>query len=464
MVGGGITGLVAARALVRDQGVDALVLEASGRLGGKVRTDELAGWPIELGPDSFLARDACGVELCRALGLEHELVRPAEFGAQLWARGAMRPLPDGFFLGLPSSPWALLRARVLSPAGAARALGDLVLPGSVRGGDVSIGSLVRHRFGDEVLERLVDPILAGTRAGTPDLMSLEAAAPEIDSIARSHRSVMLGLAHARRSGRLSGGPPDFVAPRRGMQALIDRLHDDIDSRVEVVTGVSVTGIQAGGNGEVVLDCGDGEARVADGVVLAVPTHEAAAVVAGLSPQAATALRGISCASVAIVNLLYDPGVVTLPARGSGMLVPRKEGRTLTGCTWFSRKWPHRRPPDGGSLIRGFIGRAGEDPSLRLDDEALVRRVHAELRLALGVPTGPRAAKVTRWPRAIPQYEVGHNRRVQTIEDSLARRAPVVVAGAGYRGSGLPDCIRQGGEAAARVVLMAGSECQESTRR
>jgi oxygen-dependent protoporphyrinogen oxidase len=421
-----------------------VLLEARERVGGVIRTETLEGTMVEAGPDSFLAREPHARALCEELGLGDELVEPVSFGAHVWRRGRLRPIPPGFVLGVPARPAAMLRSRLLSPWGMARALGDLVLPGPLEGPDVSVGTLVRRRFGREVLERLVDPILAGTRAGSAEDMSLAAAAPPIDKAARARRSVLLGLrAQADREPR-----PPFLGLRGGMEGLVERLRDDIAGRgVEIRTGAEVRRLSAADDGGYDLGAG----LRPDGVVIALPPPAASVVLAPVAPGAVAELRGIEHASIATVNLLYPPAAGPLPPKGSGILVPSSEGRTIAGCTWTSRKWPHLAPPDGGLSIRCFVGRAGDDPGLALDDGALVERCASELRAALGLNGAPTASRVTRWPRALPQYAVGHIERIDRIEAALARLPALALAGAGYRGSGLPECMRQGEEAARRVL-------------
>jgi protoporphyrinogen/coproporphyrinogen III oxidase len=400
--------------------------------------------------------------LCTELGLGDELVRPAAFGAHLWLGRALRELPAGSVMGFPAGPALLLRRGLLSPTGAARALADLALPGPLEGPDVSVDAFVRRRFGREVLERLVDPVLAGTRAGHPDELGLAAAAPQIDAVARSYRSVMAGLRAERRAGRIAPGPPKFWGLRGGMQRLVDRLAEDL-VRTEVRAGVAATGLRPSPGEGWSIDLGAGERLSADAAVLAVPAFAAARLVAGVSLGAAAELARIPYASVGLVSLVYPRGAGRLPPSGSGILVPGRAGRVLAGCTWTSRKWPHAAPGDGGLFIRCFIGRAGREPALDLDDDELARRAAAELGAALGLTGAPRARMVVRWDDAIPQYLVGHNERVEGVDAALAPWPTLALAGAGYRGSGLPDCIAQGEAAARRVMDALGASAAEARR-
>ena len=442
-----MTGLVAARAL-SGAGARVVLLEASERLGGKVRTGRLEGQPAEAGPDSFVAREPQTEELCRALGLGEELVEPAAFGAHVWWRGRLRPLPAGSVLGLPPSPWAALRCRLVSPVGAARMAADLVLSGPLRGPDVSVADLVRRRLGSQVLERLVDPLLGGIRAGALEEMSLATAAPQLDALARGHRGLLVGLRAARSGG--ATGPPRFLGLRSGMERLVEHLAGDLGPETQVRLARPALGLERLPGGGFEVSTSEQPLPV-DGVVLAVPAFAAAGLLRSVAADAAKDLGGIRYASVGLVHLVFPPGTGALPPTGSGFLVPSEERRTLTGCTWVSRKWPHLAPADGGLSLRCFVGRAGEDPSLTLDDRELARRATAEVREALGLSGEPRSTSVVRWKRAIPQYAVGHGERIARVERALGALPGLELAGAAYRGSGLADCVRQGTEAARRVL-------------
>jgi oxygen-dependent protoporphyrinogen oxidase len=443
VVGGGITGLVAGRELQR-AGMDVVLLEAAPEPGGVIATRAIEGVAVEGGPDSFLVRDPAALDVCRSVGLGNELVRPAVFAGTVWSRGRLHPLPRGLVFGVPTLPVRLLRAGLLSRRGAVRALGDVFHSKPLTGGDVSIGSLVRHRLGDEVLERLVDPLLAGTRAGDADEMSLAAAAPDLDVIARRHRSLILGARAWKPKGHDS---PVFMAPVGGMTRLVQALKTELrDADVRLGTPVERVARDAG---RLRLETPAGDVS-ADAVVLCAPAYATARQVASLDAGASDALASIPYASVAVVALVYPSSAGTPPTEGSGMLVPRRENRTVAACTWYSTKWP-ASTPSGGFLLRAVVGRSGRDPNLDRDDDDLVAAVHEDLTAMLGLKEPPRSQLVTRWERALPQYTVGHLNRVVGAEFALTRHGPLFLAGAGYRGAGIPDCIRQAGEAATAAV-------------
>jgi oxygen-dependent protoporphyrinogen oxidase len=443
VIGGGITGLVAAYEL-RGR-AEVVVLEASSACGGKIRTTTLDGNTFEDGPDSFLPRDDTPLELCRSLGLADQLIEPADFGAWLWHGGRLVPLPEGSVFGLPSGPMSILKTRLLSPRGVLRAAGDFVLPGPLSGPDVSVAAFVEKRFGREVLERLVDPLLAGTRAGDPSRMSLAAALPQIDHVARTHRSLTLGL-RAQRKGARGNAKPRFYSLRGGMQTLVDALLGAIDA--DVRTGVIASRVRPDGHG-FLIDT-NGEQLSVDAVVIAVPAHVAAQVLRDLAPGASERLGSITYATVATAGFVYPSSAVRIPARGSGVLVPRSENRTIAGCTWFSAKWPHAAPP-GTTVLRAFAGRSDGDPALELGDDELLDRMEGDLADILGIGEAARSRRLTRWDRGIPQLEVGHLDAISSIEQQLASWPRLALAGAGYRGTGIPDCIDQARAAVGRVL-------------
>ncbi|MEW6152707.1 MAG: protoporphyrinogen oxidase [Actinomycetota bacterium] len=453
IVGGGITGLATAWYLRQyAPGLAVTVWDASDRLGGKLRTGSLDGVAVEAGPDTFLARVPWAVELCRALGLEDELVAPATGRAYIWTRGRLRPIPEGTVLGVPARLDPLARSGIVSPAGLARAALDLVLPtsgpaaGGVAGADRSVADVVGGRLGREVVDRLVDPLIGGIHAGRADRLSLAAVAPQVAGPAAHGGSLMRALrgslppptptpaARAGPEGYGTPGGPLFLGLRGGIERLVERLVERLGGP-ELRLGAPVRSLDDLGRGP---------------VVLTVPAFAAAPLIEPRSADAAGELAAITYASVVTVTLAYgEDALASGPLDGSGFLVPRVDGRLITACTWLTSKWPHLaegRP--GLVLLRASAGRAGDDRAMELDDAELVDRVHAELVEAMGLRSAPRSHFLTRWPRAFPQYDVGHQARVARIESALAADAPgVTVAGAAYRGVGIAACIQQARQAA-----------------
>jgi protoporphyrinogen/coproporphyrinogen III oxidase len=450
VVGAGISGLAAAHRLVEEGTARAVLLEGRERLGGVIRTDEIDGVLVEAGPDAFVAGGEIAA-LCESAGIpEGDLVAPAVFGAYIWSRGRVRKLPAEVVFGLPGAPLSIARRGLLSPPGAMRALADLVLPGPLAGPDVAVGQFIGRRMGREVVQRLVDPLLAGRRAGYIETMSLAAADDRVDELARSHRSLILGLRQLRRSGALESGPPAFRAPRGGMERLVEGLLEKLEG-VEVRTGAFVEGVGHAAGGRYRVRIAEGPALEADAVIVAIPAPAAAGLMSDLSDPAARELRTIRFADTAVATFLFPPGAATVPGDGSGFLVPKVEGRGIAACTWYSHKWPSSAPPDGGSVLRAFVGRSGREAALELDDDRLAGTIAAELSDAMAIEVSPRAWRVTRWNSSLPEYTVGHGEKVDRIREALKGHPRVALAGAAYAGSGIPDCVKSGRAAASEVI-------------
>ncbi|HET9093906.1 MAG TPA: protoporphyrinogen oxidase [Solirubrobacteraceae bacterium] len=454
IVGGGITGLAAARQLTRmrigGEFPRLTVIEAEHRLGGKIRSQGFAGTTVDLGPEALLTAVPAAVRLCHDLGLEDELVAPLQSRTAVWTRGQLRELPPGILGGLPDGIGPIVRSGILSPIGAARAGIDLMLPAGGRGdADESVGSLVRRRLGSEALERMIDPLLGGIYGGDSDRLSLRATAPRLDALAREHRSLIRGLMAAGRSTPVASAGPAFMTLPGGLQRLVTGLQREL-GRTELISGEHVRRVTSQADGRYALRTDTGRELVVDAAILAVPAYAAQEMLGQSAPAAAAELAGIEYTSVAIVWLAFRAAAVPrLPDR-SGFLVPRGEGRTLSACTWASSKWPHLATRPDRVLLRCSVGR-GRPEAIGLDQHTLVTDVTADLRAAIGVREPPAEWHVARWERAMPQYHVGHLERVQRLELALGHLPRIRLAGAAYHGMGVPQCIAQGEQAATQIA-------------
>lgn len=440
VVGAGMSGLAAAYELRGRARV--VVLESSSRLGGKLRVSEVGGVPVDEGADAMLRRTPAGVDLATAVGLD--LISPTTGQAYVRSYGRLRPLPAGTVLGIPADLRSLARSELLSAVGLARVPLDLIAPGHPVTDDVSVGALVARRFGREVVERLVDPLLGGVYAGRADLLSLRATLPTLVAPLARHRSLLLAARAARAAGPASAPGPVFAGVQGGLGRLPAAIAAASGARILLGTTVrELTRTPTGWR----LTTGPASAPAyleADAVVLAVPAAPAARLLAPHVPVGD--LEGIDYASVAIVTLVLAGDS---PGRGSGYLVPAVEGLTTKAVTFTSRKWGLAGP----AVLRASIGRYGEPVDLQRDDDELVELVRTDLELVVG-PTGRLVdSRVTRWGGGLPQYAVGHLDRVRRIKASLP--AGLAVAGAAYDGVGVPAVIRSGREAAAGVLLHNG---------
>jgi oxygen-dependent protoporphyrinogen oxidase len=446
VAGGGITGLAAAWFL---RGSAEVTLFEPHRVGGKILTSDFGGRRVDEGPDAFITRTPDAVDLCRALGIGDDLVAPATGHASLWARGRLRPLPPNV-LGVPTDLGALWRSGVVSRASVARAALDLVLPATKLDDDRSLGDVLAARIGRGAALGMVDALLGGIHAGRTEELSIRATAPQLASAVTRHRSLIRGLANDRRRQAAASPGPVFLTPPGGVGQLVERLQRHLGG---AITRRRVEQISRGADGAWSID---GEPF--DGVILAVPAPVAAGLVAPHSAAAASELRSIRHSSVVVTTLAYRSSA--MPAdrfSGSGFLVPRPEGRLMTACTFGSNKWPHWSGPDT-VVVRASAGRDGDERVLDLPDGRIVDMLHAELTEAVGVTEAPVEARVSRWPDAFAQYAPGHLGRVARIERSLAGDAPgIVVAGATYRGVGIPACIASARQAADALTAEVAAE-------
>lgn len=459
VVGAGITGLTAAWRLHRDHpGVEVVVLDARQRPGGLVHTSPFDGVPLDTAADAFLARVPDAVALCTELGIANQLVHPTDAGALVLGAAGLRRLPPGLVLGVPTDLAALEASGIVSAAGVERIRRD---PGPLRpephetaGGDVSVGAMVRHRLGDEVMDELVAPLLGGVNAGDADRLSLAAGAPQLAAVAGA-ADLLGALRSASPAAPTTGEPPPpvFSGFPTGTSTLIEALTDAIGGRA-LHLGVSVEALAPRPGGGFRLEVGAQGRLEADAVVLATPAHATAPLVAALGgglEAVAGDLAAIEWASVAMVSLAVDTAHVAHPLDASGYLVPTARRRTVTAASFASTKWSHLARP-GRALLRVSAGHAGDDTPLTLSDEALTAAVCADLGDHIGLDGPPAAVRISRWHRALPQYRPGHLERARQWQQQVWATHPGLwLTGASFAGLGLPACIRQAHEAAGRVA-------------
>ena len=450
VIGGGITGLVAARSLLRlsekmRRPVDVVLLEAGPRLGGKVRTETVGGAVVETGPDSFVTLKPEMLELVRELGLGGELVGTApEASVSVLLRGRLVPLPSGLQLISPTRliPFAL--SPLFSWRGKLRMALEPLIP--VRRGhdDESLADFTRRRLGAEALEVLVGPMLAGIFAGDPEKISVKSAFPQLlEMEKRGGLARALWTGGAKRAPR-QGGATTFMTLKNGLSGAIEALAKSLPPGAVRVDCPASAVTRRGGRWEVVTPRGVLEA---DAVIAASNAPAFADSVEGLDPELASRLREIPFASTATVTLVYDAASIPRPPRGFGFLTMRGEGATLTAATYSSSKFPDRAP-QGKVVIRAFVGGAGREESAEAALMRIESRVREDLDRILGLGgAAPTAAKTTRWIKSNPQYNVGHARRLERLGSCLRDHPGLILAGCSYGGVGLPDCVRSGRRAA-----------------
>lgn len=441
IVGGGISGLAAAYE-AHLAGLEFTLLEGSGRLGGVIRTRRQDGFVMEGGPDSILTEKPAGLELCKELGLEGELVETQDrYRRTLVARdGGLLETPDGFRLMAPSSMFSFALSPVVSPSGKFRMLLDLVLPRRETGGDESLTSFVVRRLGREALERLAQPMIAGIYSADPDVLSLQATMPVFMRLEERYGSVIRGL-RAAAPARSSGPRYSlFTALKGGLERLVEALAEKLPPG-SVYTGRKVRALRPDGDRWTVEN--EGEPLSADGVVLALPAPAAAKLI-DFDPDLSEALGRIRYGSSATVNLVYELDQVGLRKPAFGFVVPAIEKLDLLACTFSHYKYPGRAPA-GKALLRGYVGGAFNQSILDEEDDAIVARVRNDLRLLLGMTAAPSMVWIDRHMGALPEYRVGHLDWVARVRSLASAHPGLGLAGSAFDGVGIPDCIRLGRE-------------------
>jgi oxygen-dependent protoporphyrinogen oxidase len=457
VLGGGITGLAAAHRLLQTHadatpGLRVTLVEAGDRLGGKIVTEHRDGFVIEGGPDSFLATKPRGIRLCEELGTEGNLhlqgVRPQRRRAFVLWSDRLHDLPEGLSGLVPTRLAPLARASLLSPLGKARVGFDYLLPARRAPGDESLGAFIRRRLGREAWERLVEPLMAGIYAADGDQLSLAATFPQLREAECRYGGLIKGVLAARRLAPAPVPAPgsQFLTPAGGLGTLVGALETRLrEGGATLALGNPATAVTSSGSGFDVRLAAGGVIE-ANAVIVATPAYAAADLLAELDPVLATELAAIPHASTAIVTLAYRGEEIRHPLDGHGYVIPRAEGSPILACTWSSRKWAGRAP-EGWELIRVFIGRAGQEEALATGDDALIALAVQEVAARLGVTAPASLTRVHRWPRAMPQYLLGHPERIARIEAAQRGHPGLYLAGNAFHGVGLPDCIASGERAA-----------------
>jgi len=485
IIGGGIAGMAAAYELeqARSSGaaVEYTLFESRGRLGGVLSSEIAGGAVLERGPDSFLTEKPAATELCRELGLGAELTPSNDASRKtcILVRNRLVPLPDGLMFMVPTKLVPTALTRLFSLPTKIRMGLELLHPPQASDHDESVAALVQRHFGREAVDRLVDPLLSGIFGGDASQLSARAVLPRMVEMESEYGSLTRGMLAAHRAMRaramavsknvaISGngrGQPGacpaaraiFTAMRGGMQQLVDTLTARIDAAaVRLNTPVSSLEKIAGGWK---LDV-NGIAELFDSVIVATPAWVAGELLGGVDPALAAELSAIPYSSSITVNLVYDETQLGRLPEGFGFLVPAVEGRAMLACTFVHRKFLGRTPP-GKAVLRAFLGGANNEALLAQPDAALLAIVRRELSEILGEKILPQAAEpehaqLSRWPRAMAQYAVGHLERKQRIFARVAVHTGLRLAGNAYDGIGVPDCIRLGRQAAKELVASSAT--------
>lgn len=467
IIGGGITGLATAFYLQQASGAnECTLLESSSRWGGKIVSTHEAGFLVEGGPDSFLGQRSEVVDLCRALGLTDELIpihRPEGAATYVWSKGRLHAMPDGLMLMAPTMLLPLLRSRLISWPGKLRMAIEQFIPKRTRDEDESLAAFVRRRLGGEALAKIAAPLMAGIHAADPEKLSIRSAFPQFPEMERKHGSLSRGVLARKKSPGKGAHAPMFLSLRHGMQQLVDALVARLELASQFDPGslrlqcLPLTISREGKRYSILLS--DGSFLVADEIVFATPAPVTASLVQRLDEELATRLRSIRHVSTATVSLGFRRSDVADRLKGFGFVVAHGERCGVNACSWSSNKFSCRAPDDG-LLMRAFVGGALAERLAEQEDAALVALTREELKTVTGIDAEPVLAKVYRWHKANPQQELGHAETIQGIEARLAGLPGLHLAGAGYRGSGIPDCLKSAMKAAQAIAAKTDGHADE----
>jgi oxygen-dependent protoporphyrinogen oxidase len=449
IVGAGISGLAAAHELGR-RGLSVRLLDRRARPGGVILTERTGGFVLDAGPDSLLVQKPAALALCRELGLAERLVPTSPpRRAFIYRGGALHAIPEASILGFPTRLWPLATSSLFTPGAKLRMAREIFTRPSRRAPDAdeSIAAFVGRHFGREAVDFVAEPLLAGIHAGDVDRLSIRAAFPRLVDAEASHGSIIRAFA-----GRASGGGDGaFRSLPGGIGELVDTLVSRLPAGA-LECGVPVERVEHGDRPRVHVE---GRAPlVCRAVILAMPAWAAAPLLAPIDADAASLCAAIPYWSTATVALAYPRVAVAHPLQGSGFVVPRREGLTITAGSWVSSKWPHRAP-DGQVLLRAFLGGARDPDAVERSDAVLAAAAERDLGAVLGIDGPPTLTRVYRWHRASPQQEVGHLSRMARLDARLALHHGIFLTGTGLRGVGIPDCIADGRATATAVAEELG---------
>lgn len=464
IIGGGIAGLAAAYYAQKKSvgSVTVTLLEQADYWGGKIITDRVTGavpqgdFVIEGGPDTFVVTKPWAVKLCKELGIAERLkgTNPDHKKTYILKNGILHELPGGLTMMVPTEFGPMLRTGLLSWPAKARMGMDFLLSPADETGDESLGEFVTRRLGRSAYENLIEPLMSGIYAGDGDKLSLQATLPYLRELELKHGGLVKGALATRRERaqktRRNGSSQDptpgsrsiFLTPETGLAEIVAALIDYLEAAsVDLRLGTAVrevTPIPGGYD----VHLADGGTLTSQNVILATPAYTTADLIAGFAPDLAAELYAIEYVSTATVTLAYPESELPRPLDGYGYVIPRREGRKALACTWTSTKFPHRAP-DGYALLRVFIGRAGQEVDIPWDESGLLDLAQGELRQTLGITAEPLLTRIFRWEKAMSQYNIGHPARLERIDSLLGAIPGLALAGSGYRGIGIPDCIHSG---------------------
>jgi len=470
IIGGGIAGLAAAWSLREHRSkeeFEIVLLERGDRFGGNIKTERADGFLIEGGPDCFLSEKPWAMELIKRLGLGAKLLPTNDRNRKTFvlSGGRLHVLPEGVILMIPTKILPLATSSLISWPGKFRMAMELFIPKKKDSADESLGDFVRRRLGNETLEKIAEPLVAGVHAGDPETMSVRSSFPKFVQLEEEHGSLIRGMVkkmasmhRAKKTAPAPAAPGEqkprvtmFMTMKDGLSELIDTLTERLKKMENTTlrTGAPVASIEKKGGGyKVTLE--SGERIEADALVVAAPAWAASSLLGAVDPELSAKLGTIPYVSTATVSIAFRKKEIKHPLNGFGFVVPKVERRRIMAATWTSVKFAHRAPEDS-VLIRCFVGGSKNAELVELDDAAMVKMVREELRDIMGIEAEPVLTRVFRFRSSMPQYTIGHDERVKSIDERVASIPGLYLAGSAYHGIGISDSIRYGESVAKKII-------------
>jgi len=475
IIGGGISGLATAYSLEeiarkKGESISITLFEKNNRIGGNILTERTDGFLIEGGPDCFLSEKPWAIQLCERLGMGESLLRTNDEYRKTYIllNGHLHELPEGVILMIPTEIFPLLKSNLISLSGKIRMGMELFIPKKESSADESLSQFVRRRLGQEALDKIAAPLVAGVHAEDPDTMSVKSRFPRFVQMEEEYGSLIKGMIAKRREMRRAGSKGNkpkytmFMTLKDGLSEMPATIVQNLKS-TEILTNKEVLSVdkvssnvilsEAKNLNHVVSEANlmkhkykislkNGEVLDADTVVFATPSYETASLLTGINDSISALLNKIPYASTATVSLAFKKESISNPMNGFGFLVPRQEKRRITGATWVSRKFSYRSPDDS-VLIRCFIGGSHNEKLVFLNDKDMIEMVKGELRDIMGITSEPLLTRIYRWEKAMPQYTIGHEERLSILDKKLSEYPGMFLTGSSYRGSGISECIKDG---------------------
>jgi len=452
IIGGGISGLATAYSLEeiarkKGESISITLFEKNNRIGGNILTERTDGFLIEGGPDCFLSEKPWAIQLCERLGMGESLLRTNDEYRKTYIllNGHLHELPEGVILMIPTEIFPLLKSNLISLSGKIRMGMELFIPKKESSADESLSQFVRRRLGQEALDKIAAPLVAGVHAEDPDTMSVKSRFPRFVQMEEEYGSLIKGMIAKRREMRRAGSKGNkpkytmFMTLKDGLSEMPATIVQNL-KMTKILTNREVADVDKRDIFKISLK--NGEVLDADTVVFATPSYETASLLTGINDSISALLNKIPYASTATVSLAFKKESISNPMNGFGFLVPRQEKRRITGATWVSRKFSYRSPDDS-VLIRCFIGGSHNEKLVFLNDKDMIEMVKGELRDIMGITSEPLLTRIYRWEKAMPQYTIGHEERLSILDKKLSEYPGMFLTGSSYRGSGISECIKDG---------------------